>query len=244
MKTIKELKSAARQSLSGKWGSSAVLCLVYFVLTFVLCYVVTLLEDLFTSDYDPSQGSLSGIIFYLILAIMFLPLYWAFIVVFLNVACGNSCKIGNLFDGYNDFGRICGTMLLQTVYIWLWSLLLLIPGIIKYYSYALTPYILNDDSYLSYNGAIDKSMAMMKGHKKDLFLLDLYSIGWIIIGYGLICLLNQFLFEHKIRDMIFTFILPPIFISLFWLIPYWKTARAHFYLDLKAQQEQTSVEGV
>ena len=144
MKTIKELKSAARQSLSGKWGSSAVLCLVYFVLTIVLCSAVTLLMSLFMSYSDPSQGSLLSIIFYLILAIVILPLYWAFIVVFLNVACGNSCKIGNLFDGYNDFGRICGTMLLQTVYICLWSLLLLIPGIIKNYSYSLTPYILND----------------------------------------------------------------------------------------------------
>ena len=220
MKTIEELKWAARQSLSGKWGSSVVLSLVYFVLTFVLSIAVTLIVSLFMSGSDPSQGSLSIFIHCLILVIVFLPMYWAFIVAFLNVARDGSCKVSDLFLGYNDFSRICGTMLLQTVYTNLWSLLLIIPGIIKYYSYALTPYILNDNPDMRYNAAIDKSMAMMKGHKMDLFRLDLSFIGWFILG------------------------LITCYIGFLWILPYWQTARAHFYLDLLAQDEQTTVDAI
>ena len=212
MQAIKELKSAARQSLSGKWGSGVLLCLAYVVLLIVIFVVLSLIMSPFTSDSDSLQEPFAVIIL-IIFLIASLPLYWAFMVEFLNVARGNPCKAGNLFHGYNDFCRICGTMLLQSIYTFLWTLLLIIPGIIKYYSYALTPYILNDDSALSFNGAIDKSMAMMRGHKMDLFILDLSFIGWYILG----CVTCD--------------------IGFLWIIPYWQTTRAHFYLDLKEQQE-------
>ena len=89
-------------------------------------------------------------------------------------------NIGGLFDGFNDFGRIVGTKLLQAIYTFLWTLLLVIPGIIKNYSYAMTDFILKDQPELANNAAIEKSMAMMDGNKMKLFLLDLSFIGWAI----------------------------------------------------------------
>ena len=120
--------------------------------------------------------------------------------------------LGVLFAGFQEYSRILSTKLLQAVYTFLWSLLLLIPGIIKYYSYGMTDYILKDEPELCNNAAIERSMAMMEGNKMKLFLLDLSFIGWAIL-----CL--------------FTFGL-----GFFVLQPYMQVARAAFYEDLKAQQ--------
>ena len=63
----------------------------------------------------------------------------------------------------------------------LWSLLLVIPGIIKSYSYAMTSFILKDEPEMKNNAAIEKSMAMMENNKMKLFMLDLSFIGWAIL---------------------------------------------------------------
>ena len=127
---------------------------------------------------------------------------------------GGLCSlfVGVLFEGFQDYGRIFVTMLLQAVYTILWSLLLVIPGIIKSYSYAMTSFILKDEPEMKNNAAIEKSMAMMEGNKMKLFMLDLSFIGWAIL-------------------CIFT-----LGIGLLFLQPYVAISRAAFYEDLKAQQ--------
>ena len=117
-----------------------------------------------------------------------------------------------MFEGFHDYGRIFVTKLLQAVYTALWSLLLVIPGIIKSYSYAMTDFILKDEPEMKNNAAIEKSMVMMDGNKMKLFMLDLSFIGWAIL-----CL--------------FTF-----GIGFFFLQPYMQASHAAFYEDLKAQQ--------
>ena len=72
--------------------------------------------------------------------------------------------------------------LLQTLFICLWSLLFLIPGIIKSFSYAMAPYIMTKESGITGSEAIRKSMRMMNGHKWDLFVLRLSFIGWYIVA--------------------------------------------------------------
>ena len=67
----------------------------------------------------------------------------------------------------------------MSIYTFLWSLLLIIPGVIKGLSYSMTPFILTDKPELSANEAIELSMKMMDGHKMDLFvLLLIFSIGF------------------------------------------------------------------
>ena len=102
-------------------------------------------------------------------------------------------------------------VLLQYIYTFLWSLLFLIPGIVKSYSYALAPYIKQDDMGRNRgaNAYITKSREMMDGYKGQLFLLDLSFIGWYLVGA--LCL----------------------GIGVFFVYPYHQVARANFYEELK-----------
>ena len=85
------------------------------------------------------------------------------------------------FDGQNYMG-IVKTMLLTKVFIFLWTLLLIIPGIIKSYAYRMVPYILADNPNIGVQKSITLSNEMTMGHKFDLFVLDLSFIGWYLLG--------------------------------------------------------------
>ena len=112
---------------------------------------------------------------------------------------------------FGNWAHNVGGVLLMTVYLFFWTLLLIIPGLIKSLSYALTPFILNEKPELSANEAIELSMKMMDGHKWDLFVLMLSFIGWIILA----C---------------FTF-----GILYIWLVPYMSAAYANFYNEIKGE---------
>ena len=101
----------------------------------------------------------------------------------------------------------------MTVYTLLWTLCLIVPGIIKSFSYALTPFILNERPELSADEAIELSMKMMDGHKMDMFLLYLSFIGWYLLALLTCC------------------------IGFLWLMPYIYTTQAAFYEDVKAEYE-------
>lgn len=85
------------------------------------------------------------------------------------------------FAGQN-YMKIVQTMLLTKVFIFLWTLLLIIPGIIKSYAYRMVPYILADNPNIGVMEAINLSNEMTKGHKFDIFVLDLSFIGWYLLG--------------------------------------------------------------
>ena len=188
MKTSSELRAQACGVLSGKWGMAVVATLVYGVISGVLSFIpfVSWIATLLVS----------------------LPLAYGFTVMLLNVVRGSDVQLDTMGEGFKDYGRILGTMLLSSVYQFLWALLLIVPGIIKGYSYALTPYLLKDHPELKFNAAIEESMRLMSGNKMRLFLLDLSFIGWFLLG-------------------LITF-----GIAFLWITPYWNTARAAFYEDL------------
>jgi len=204
MDTNQGYKNRALASLSGKWDKAAIAAVIYLVLTAGISQVVSL-----PFSSPSGQGGSS-----LIWTILCLPLMWGFSVYFLNLIRGNNIEWDTVFDGYKNgaWKRVGFTYLLMYIYIFLWTLLLIIPGIIKSFSYAMTPYILKDHPELSDNAAIEKSMRMMEGNKMKLFLLELSFIGWIILS----CL---------------TFGLGFILLE-----PYLNTSVAHFYEDLKKQQ--------
>ncbi len=168
-------------------------------------------------EYIAMQSKASGTmgLYYLLLFFVVLPLSVGFINAFLKLLVqGDNAISGNMFKiaktGY--WHKVWG-MFLMNLFIALWSLLFIIPGIIKAFSYAMTPFILEEHPELSANEAIDHSRAMMKGHKFDLFWLILSFIGW-----GFLCL--------------FTF-----GIGYLWLTPYMETSVAAFYEDVKADYE-------
>jgi len=85
------------------------------------------------------------------------------------------------FDGQNYMG-IVKTMLVTNILIFLWTLLLIIPGIVKAYAYRMVPYILADNPNIGVREAIELSNEMTRGHKFDMFVLDLSFIGWYLLG--------------------------------------------------------------
>ena len=158
MTSIGEMKAAAKAQLNCKWLlTTGVLVVGALILSAVSFTII---------------GSLL-----LIGAIEFG--YCAYLI---TVTRNKDSDFGKLLSGFNRFGDVCITGILKWLFTGLWSLLFVIPGIVKSYSYAMTMYIMQDHPELSGNDAITKSRQMMDGHKFDLFILDLSFIGWYLLG--------------------------------------------------------------
>lgn len=95
---------------------------------------------------------------------------------------GKDAQFNDLFSQFHRFGTGFAQHFLRSLYVALWSLLLIIPGIIKSYSYAMTPFILAEHPELTAGQAIDWSQELMEGHKMDLFILELTFMGWGILA--------------------------------------------------------------
>lgn len=216
MGTCKQLRDRSLGSLKGKWGTailSIILSVLIFYAVYVIAFLICLGISLSVGDYSVMVGAYFLCI---IFAILILPLSYGWYYIILKIARNGEPKVEYLFEGFHDYKRITLTFLLMQVYVYLWSLLFIVPGIVKSYSYAMTGYLLIDNPSLSYDAAIHQSSLMMKGKKWKLFLLDLSFIGWIFLS--VITLEIGFIF----------------------LAPYWQTARAHFYEDLRADKEAES----
>lgn len=191
--TRRELKNDAKLALRGNWGWAVLMCLIDLIIVAIL-----------------SGGGhlLIGDFIALSLAISFLKLrdndelekpYVSAFSVFTE----------------NRFGPECINFVMTTIFTFLWSLLLIIPGIIKSYSYAMTPYIVKDmvasGTQVGATDGINASKALMNGHKMDLFIFDLSFIGWFLLGVISV-------------------------IGLLWFVPYYQTAKANFYRKLAGNQ--------
>ena len=188
------LRNQAYEALRGKWTPAVVTSLVFCIL---LGVAVSL-----------SRGGAS------IVAIGMLYACWDLF------TKGTLPEAGALFAPFKQYARTVGAVLLVFVYTLLWTLLLVIPGIIKAYSYSMTFYILRENPEMTAGDAITASQKMMDGHKMDLFLLSLSFIGWAILAsitFG---------------------------IGYLWLIPYIYTAYAAFYETLKKETSVTPATSV
>ena len=113
-------------------------------------------------------------------------------------------------NGFRNYWHNFVTLFLRDLYIVLWSLLFVIPGIVKAYSYKMVPYILAENPDMPANEVITRSREMMNGNKWQAFLLDLSFIGWILLG--IVTLGLGF---------------------VFWTAPYMNSTSAALYLKLK-----------
>lgn len=197
MEKIKSFREAGWAQLSGKWGVATTLTLVYILIA--MC--TTAIENALLK---------SGLISTLLL----IPIQYAYTVAFLdNLRSGKNFEIASLFDGYSDYLRIVGTYLLTVVYVFLWCLLLIVPGIIKGLGYSQTVYVLKDNPELSFNAAIQRSCEMMKGHRWEYFCLYFSFIGWILLE------------------------IITLGIASIWVNPYMSATFAGYYEKLKAEYE-------
>lgn len=188
------IKAAARQQLengifSGNWVMAVVMIVVYSLITSVVS--------------STGIGTL----------IIYGPLAMGMAYLFLKQARDNQkMEFGDLFYGFsNDFVGNLLLGLMETIFILLWSLLFVIPGIVKSYSYSMCYYIKNDNPEYGWKECLDASKEMMDGHKMELFILDLSFIGWAIVG-SLACGIGSL-----------------------WVSAYMMAARAQFYKSLKGE---------
>lgn len=103
---------------------------------------------------------------------------------------GENPTIETLFtSGFNNYGRKLGGMLWMYLFVYLWTLLFVIPGIIKALAYSMTPYILGDHPDVAAKEALKISMRMTEGYKGQIFMMLLSFFGWMILSgltFGLV----------------------------------------------------------
>ena len=110
------------------------------------------------------------------------PLYLGLNLAYLKLVRGEEMKFETAFAGCNDFGSNFVLGIMQSLLIFLWSLLCYIPGIIKGYAYSMAFFIKADHPEYGWRECLNESERMMNGHKMDYFLLQLSFIGWTIVG--------------------------------------------------------------
>lgn len=195
----REIRAAALNELRGNWTQPVLTTLVYVIVTSAATGLLSMI---------PAVGSLAAAL------LISAPLSFGFTITMLNFMRGidRDDMVGKPFVCFQNYSRYLGVSVLYTVFIMLWSLLLIVPGIIKSYAYAMTPYIMHENPQLTANDCIEASKKMMDGNKWKLFLLDLSFIGWVLLCILTLC------------------------IGFLWLEPYMCCSRAKFYEELKARK--------
>ena len=194
--TRKELKFKAKDALGLK--------------IFGNLWLLALLAGLIFSAITTAAGSIiPGIGALLIVGPMTYGLQYAFLK---NARDGQKMEMGDLFKGFSDdFSTTFLIGLLTTIFTFLWSLLLIVPGIVKSYAYSMAYYIKIDHPEYGWKQCVVASQQMMKGHKMEKFILDLSFIGWYIVGA--LCL----------------------GVGTLWVNPYVYATEAQFYESIKGE---------
>jgi len=129
-------------------------------------------------------------------------------------------EIGHLFRAFRPgYMNIVKVLFIKNLYIFLWSLLLIVPGIVKYYEYIAVDYILAENPGIDYRRALELSRQMTDGKKWDIFVLQLSFIGW-----QLLCLMT-------------------CGIGFLFLNPYMQTTFAEMYCALRDSAFEVNVTG-
>ena len=202
--TRQEIKAAAKAQLGGRIFGN------YWMMALLACLIFGALEAA-AGTIVPGIGAL----------VITGPLAYGLCYIFLKqYRDGEKMNMGDLFSGFSsDFGQNFLIGLMSTIFVLLWSLLLVFPGIIKYYAYSLAYYIKADHPDYDWRQCINASKEMMRGHKWELFVLDLSFLGWYIVG-----------------SLLFG-------IGTLWVVPYHTAAQTIFYENLvcggEAQQNDT-----
>lgn len=192
--TLATYRKEARDALAGKWVYAAVATLLWFTLSTIL------------SMMDSAIPFIS-IVIGSILAYGYTHYTY-------NIAKEERADVELIFAGFsNRFGTILFASLIVLIKTLLWSLLLIVPGIIAAISYSQALFIIREDNKIDAYQAIEKSKRMMYGHKWNYFLLMLTFIPWTVLS-------------------IFTF-----FIGYLFLMPYIYVTMARFYIHLKNHTE-------
>ena len=194
--TPAEITLKARETLRGRWGVAIGFCFLLVLISAGISLVTQSVPGLQIASWVV-EG----------------PLRFGAVIFFLHYTRNGKPETDMLFAGFRYFANALVVYLLMSIFIFLWMLLLIVPGIIAAYAYSMSFYILADDPSLDGLEAIRRSKKMMQGHKARLFCLNLRFIGWAFL-----CILT-------------------LGIGFLWLWPYMATAQAYFYNDLLPPKE-------
>jgi len=186
------LMKMARVTLAGNWGLAIGTFVVYAIILGAVSIV-------------PLIGSLGSLI-------IRGPMALGLAIFALSLSRNQDAKLEKLFKGFERFGTALAAYLLMSLFVLLWMLLLIVPGIIAALSYAMIFFIIADDPSIGAMDALKKSKQMMYGYKWKYFCL-----GWRFFGWALLCILT-------------------LGIGFLWLVPYMQISMAKFYDDIKDGQ--------
>ncbi len=241
MKRASDYRAAAKAALDGHWGKSILIGLIAVALGGATSGGNFSFGSVGSggSSSEGSGESVGGMdmenlipVFLISLGIVLVIFTIAFIVSLAYTFFGGIIETGyykynlelvdygdpgfNHLFGYFPRWKTLGLCaLLRTLYITLWTLLFIIPGIIATYNYAMTPFILAEDPTVGPNEAIERSKRLMYGHRWELFCLNFSFIGW-----HLLCILS-------------------CGIGYIWLTPYRYAALAEFYREISCTFPET-----
>ena len=161
-----ELKSLAKEQIKGKIGILFLITLLIGLISGAATAVLSMI---------PVIGSLAA-------AIIVTPAFTLSLFrVYLMVVEGGTPEVKDAFSGFDDFWSAFKLTFLMGLYVFLWSLLFYIPGIIKAISYSMSFYVLAENKGMSARECIRASMEMTNGHKWELFVLGLSFFGWLLL---------------------------------------------------------------
>ena len=207
----KEIRKLSREQLGNnvlrnRWITMMALC------------VSVILADVYLTALAPFTGFLIGPVFGILIGG---PLIFGVTKALLECANGERWSFTYIFHGFTDcFGGSMILGFLEGVLIMLWTALLIVPGVIKSYAYSLAFYIQCENTEMEAIDCLHQSEDMMKGHKMELFKLDLSFFGWYRLGA--LCL----------------------GVGILFVIPYHELARTNFYLRLKNQKEDAKFQEI
>ncbi len=191
------LKREAKQTMSQSQTSPyltgllfMVISLVSSALVFSLNFPKGALMELISGDiealehmllYSYKTGFFAGLLS-LLLNLMFSIVSFGFIIFCMSVFRKQPNSVGMLFDGFEMFFKIILLQIVTGIFVFLWSLLFFVPGIIAVYRYRFAPFLLIDNPHMSVLDCIRESKRLTKGYKGKLFVLDLSFILWRLLS--------------------------------------------------------------
>ncbi|MCR4681567.1 MAG: DUF975 family protein [Bacteroidales bacterium] len=221
----KEIRASALRELKGFWTMPVLATLVYTIISSACSFSITTLNpspfqnsSAILGSFPPTLVIILSLISLALSIFVQIPLSYGFELSFLHfVREDKEDTVERIFDGFKTYGRALAVELLGLLLVMVFTLLLIIPGIIKALAYSMAVFVSKDHPEMSAYECLMHSEAMMYGHKMQLFLLCLSFIGWIILS-------------------IFT-----LGIGLLWLIPYVLVSLVKFYEQLKDEIEPSDV---
>ena len=194
-----ELKQNAKDRLKNNWGLAIGIIIV--------CTLISCIPNLL-AEIDSESFAIS-IIIPIITLVITGPLTIGQCKFFINLANRSNPKFSDLWYGFNNMLRAIGVTLLVGVIVFIGSILFIIPGIILAFMYSQVYYIMAENPEMSIMNCLKESSRIMKGHKMDLFILELSFLGWGIL-------------------MVIT-----LGIAGLYVLPYYNTTLTNFYLEIK-----------